>query len=717
MNNSSAIIHPDLKAEELSGPVKEMKKTCYKARKKGYEVLPGEQNFNEGTRNNYMIRFNEKGGITEKSYYSKDGSIWKTFFNDNSLETEGINIMPDGSITLKIINIYDDKNHKIEETVTDGQGGLKWKNLYEYDEKGLMTTARHIGSKGVLENTLTYKYDINGRYNESKTVKADGTIQSWSLFDYNNLGYPCKTTNLNPDGSVNSISTYDNKYDEDGHPDNLYWRNKKSKKYRNTFEYDEHKNWIIQTEYYNKAPTFIHLREITYYGEQSDEKSKAHIARLIDSIELNAVEKIKKNKNKRNTYKMKESEKNIEASEEIQELDSFTEDQLKWITEASKVDEISLMRYYVLQNKTLPSVLTYGSSGIEAIAFLEEVKENLDAKVIHSYFVNNGSGEKIQRYTLSFPNKGYLLQATQIQPKSEDSFVVPLFMMEYQKLFDGYVYTSQFLLLRPGDDSELRDEDFEAELEEYIDKCTLDKAPELPEIYMIEATGGGSFSLEGHTVNDNFIIKNLDLHYGYGFEKFHNELMGRFKNETKGLILFHGEPGTGKTYYIRHLLRKMASNDKVVIYMPPNMVDYLIEPGFLTFLSREITNFSSQGYFCAMLIEDAEPLLAARQEGRIQGVSNLLNMTDGLLNDMLNLQIICTFNVNLKELDKALLRPGRLIARKEFKAMPALDANILAKQLGINHHFTKSTTIAEVFAMLVNKTTLLHGIWDSEEEM
>jgi hypothetical protein len=414
---------------------------------------------------------------------------------------------------------------------------------------------------------------------------------------------------------------------------------------------------------------------------------------------------------------MKESEINTEEREETRESDSFTEEQLKWITEASKVEEISLLRYYVMQNKTLPSVLTYGSYGIEAIALLEEVKANLDARVIHSYLFNNGNGEKLQRYTLSFPNKGYLLQATQIQPRSEDSFVVPLFMSEYQDGDDDYVYTSNFLLLRPGDNSDLRDEDFEDEVEEYINKCTLCKAPELPEIYMIEATGGGNFSLQSHAVNDNFIIKNLDLHYGYGFEKFHNELMGRFKNETKGLILFHGEPGTGKTYYIRHLLRKMASNDKVVIYMPPNMVDYLVEPGFLTFLSREITNFSSQGYFCALLIEDAEPLLAARHEGRIQGVSNLLNMTDGLLNDMLNLQIICTFNVNLKELDKALLRPGRLIARKEFRAMPALDANILAQQLGIKNHFTKPTTIAEVFAMLENKTTLVHGIWESEEEM
>jgi hypothetical protein len=62
----------------------------------------------------------------------------------------------------------------------------------------------------------------------------------------------------------------------------------------------------------------------------------------------------------------------------------------------------------------------------------------------------------------------------------------------------------------------------------------------------------------------------------------------------------------------------------------------------------------------------------------------------------------------LKELDKALLRPGRLIARKEFRAMSVLDANRLGQQLGIKHRFTKPATLAEVYAHDVNKGTLVH---------
>ena len=185
--------------------------------------------------------------------------------------------------------------------------------------------------------------------------------------------------------------------------------------------------------------------------------------------------------------------------------------------------------------------------------------------------------------------------------------------------------------------------------------------------------------------------------------------MKKIETEHKGLILFHGIPGTGKTYYIRHLLREMAMSDKIVIYIPPNMVDYLVEPGFMTFLSKTVTNYSRTGHYCILLIEDAEPLLVTRHtDGRVQGITNLLNMTDGLLNDMLKLQIICTFNVELKKLDAALLRPGRLIARKEFKALPELDANLLAQRLGIKHHFEEPTTLSEIYAKLKNQNTLIH---------
>lgn len=369
-------------------------------------------------------------------------------------------------------------------------------------------------------------------------------------------------------------------------------------------------------------------------------------------------------------------------------------------------------RYYTITFNDMPSQITYTGPNIAAEALLRELEESLSAQILHSYSTIWNGYKKMVRYTLSFSSyPGYLLHATNLTRHDADEFIIPKGLDI--SLHDD-VYISQLQLFCPCEDSENHNDYFNDRFEQCIEKCTLLTKPEKPFINMIEVSGA-NFVLRQHAVDDNFEIRDLDINYGYGFSKFHDELMVRFNTSTKGLVLFHGEPGTGKTYYIRHLLRKMVSNKKVVIYMPPNMVDHLVEPAFMTFISTRIKDLSEDGNFCVLLIEDAEPLLAKRQEGvRIQGVTNLLNMTDGLLNDMLNLQIICTFNVGLRKLDSALLRPGRLIARKEFKALSELDANLLAQRLGIKHHFTAPATLGEIYAMRKHRNILIHEVEQDE---
>lgn len=41
-------------------------------------------------------------------------------------------------------------------------------------------------------------------------------------------------------------------------------------------------------------------------------------------------------------------------------------------------------------------------------------------------------------------------------------------------------------------------------------------------------------------------LNDLDLHYGKGFTKFNEQLLDRMLVESKGLVLFHGDPGSGK---------------------------------------------------------------------------------------------------------------------------------------------------------------------------
>ena len=98
-----------------------------------------------------------------------------------------------------------------------------------------------------------------------------------------------------------------------------------------------------------------------------------------------------------------------------------------------------------------------------------------------------------------------------------------------------------------------------------------------------------------------------------------------------------------------------------------------------------------------LIIEDAENILMNREDTGNSVVSILLNLADGLLSDCLNLQIICTFNTSISNIDEALLRKGRLIAKYEFGKISAEKAQQLSANLGFQTVITEPMTLAEIY--------------------
>ncbi len=157
-------------------------------------------------------------------------------------------------------------------------------------------------------------------------------------------------------------------------------------------------------------------------------------------------------------------------------------------------------------------------------------------------------------------------------------------------------------------------------------------------------------------------------------------------NES-GLVLFHGNPGTGKTSYLKYLLH--AIRKKKLIYLPPDLIESLSAPNFISFLLSQASN-------SILLIEDAENVLKQREAGGNQAVSNILNISDGILGDVLRLQIVCTFNSRLEDVDQALLRPGRLIAEYRFEKLTVAKSKALMQKLH-NADTDKAMTLADIF--------------------
>lgn len=221
----------------------------------------------------------------------------------------------------------------------------------------------------------------------------------------------------------------------------------------------------------------------------------------------------------------------------------------------------------------------------------------------------------------------------------------------------------------------------------------------------------GSYYIKEFDIKDGVVeLELFDLHYGEGFEDFYNQLLNRLLTKNKGLTLFHGDPGTGKTTLLRYLIKDIMRSSKKnnVIYFPPTMVDSITDPSFINFISDWVGDNGGKTY---LLIEDAEPLLESRDHSRNLGITNLLNLTDGILNDILNIQIISTFNTKLENLDPALLRPERLLGRKEFKKLPLSNSIKLAEYLEIDTELIKGKmSLADIYSLKKESKPLTHDI-------
>lgn len=220
----------------------------------------------------------------------------------------------------------------------------------------------------------------------------------------------------------------------------------------------------------------------------------------------------------------------------------------------------------------------------------------------------------------------------------------------------------------------------------------------LPEIKLFERTKKKSSinlikSEMGHLDTEEYdlIVPDMDLELNYGSEfiKVHDVIVDRLnRNNDKGIILLHGDPGTGKTSYIKYLTKLIK--DKDILFIPPSMAEMLSEPSIIPFLMDQRNT--------VLIIEDAERVISDRESnGSPAGVSNILNLTDGILGDCLNIQIIATFNMKRERIDQALLRKGRLIAEHKFEKLSITESNILLKHLGKEQEVSEATSLADIY--------------------
>ena len=155
--------------------------------------------------------------------------------------------------------------------------------------------------------------------------------------------------------------------------------------------------------------------------------------------------------------------------------------------------------------------------------------------------------------------------------------------------------------------------------------------------------------------------------------------------EESGISLLYGIPGTGKSTFIKYL---MTHTDSDFYVMDANMLANCNSAEFIHFIMNNCKD-------SVFILEDCEKLLISRDLTYNPILGTLLNLSDGLLGDSLHLKFICTFNTDLNNIDKAVLRKGRLKVKYEFKELTYVKAKAIGDKLGIE--VTKAMTLADLY--------------------
>ena len=173
---------------------------------------------------------------------------------------------------------------------------------------------------------------------------------------------------------------------------------------------------------------------------------------------------------------------------------------------------------------------------------------------------------------------------------------------------------------------------------------------------------------------------DIDVKKNYNDDLPYDRYKEFCEKDGSGLALMYGTAGTGKTSLIKKLIYDCSDTNFYI--MDFSMLQNIVSGQFLSFLLG-LKN-------AVIIMEDCEYILKRRDTHENPLINSLLNITDGLVGDALNIRFLCTFNASLTEIDEALLRPGRLKIKYEFKALDKDKTKAICGD-------SKAETLAEIY--------------------
>jgi hypothetical protein len=194
--------------------------------------------------------------------------------------------------------------------------------------------------------------------------------------------------------------------------------------------------------------------------------------------------------------------------------------------------------------------------------------------------------------------------------------------------------------------------------------------------------------------------------------------------ELGRLIIWHGPPGTGKTYALRSLLHTWQERYDILVVTDPER--FAREPSYYhnafgnnantdpnaTAPSDELKRLISRPKLFVM--EDAADLILTESRTRhYDKIGKLLNVTDGIFGQGRQDMFLLTFNEEVADIDPAFLRPGRCRSHVSFPPLSAKEANAWLERHGLPPAAKQPVPLANLYRTLHEARRGRHAIGDA----
>lgn len=177
-----------------------------------------------------------------------------------------------------------------------------------------------------------------------------------------------------------------------------------------------------------------------------------------------------------------------------------------------------------------------------------------------------------------------------------------------------------------------------------------------------------------------------DVAKNYNNDLPYEDMIKLLHSDKQELMLFYGEPGTGKTSLIKKLI--IENPDINFVYFDFKNLSSLTDADVFHFFEEHQNN--------VLILEDCEKILINRNNGN-PFLDSMLNLTDGIIGEALNIKFICTFNCPTAQIDQAILREGRLSLIYEFTKLS------LEKTRELYPSAQQEMTLSQIFCHTIGK--------------